>query len=155
MDEGRGKTGFQSTPQMPLDPGQARPVVRSLDGVHGIDLIAISDDYLFFASDWNGVYRIPKYGGNVDEVEEHRDGIIRGLAANDREVFWVPVHFGARPEGQLDLRRRAVEGGQVTILRNDVNAPCLDGMIPQPGFAWRSQSAGRVGNPLRVSIRIV
>jgi hypothetical protein len=122
---GCGRTGLEawdSGPSSSTDTPSARDLGAGLGSLlvfqHSIDELAISEDYLFFSSDWQGVYRLPKYGGSLEAVAEDRKAITRGLAANARQVFWGPVTFTSEGIAEYRLLRRAAEGGPVTTMLN-------------------------------------
>ena len=119
--------GFESKLQMQLGSPDGVPVVRSLDSSHDIELFALGDEYLFFSSNWNGVFRVPKFGGAVEAVEEDHAAITGALAANARDVFWERVRFDGNGFPLRKLLRRSTDLGPASTLRNDD----FDALLPE------------------------
>lgn len=57
--------------------------------------IALSEDYVYFVAWRNGVYRIPKYGGEVVAIEEDTSAFFYYVAANASTVVWVRAPYDA------------------------------------------------------------
>src|SRR5437870_1495228 len=54
------------------------------------DEMAVSGNFLYFNIPWHGVFRMPKYGGDVSPIEEaNGNEDFRGIAVNDTDVFWA------------------------------------------------------------------
>jgi hypothetical protein len=98
----------------PPEPGQAFSLARVTDPTRDqiVDL-AVSDDYVFFAASWDGVYRIPKYGGTLSAVEVEADANVIALAANHDRVFWSHNTFGQNDRVSQSIRTRAAAGGPI------------------------------------------
>lgn len=116
---GPSKTRFDTDLQVPSDPGAGAPLVRTIGADHLILNMALSDDYLFLTTQWDGIYRLPKYGGAVDAVANDPNVLFNALTGNAREVFWIEVHFGPGDEVHQGLRRRAAAGGPIATMRSD------------------------------------
>lgn len=108
----------------PKKPGEAYSLVRAASADDQITSIAVSDNYLFFATSWKGVYRLPKYGGAIDPVEEDADAIASVAASRDT-VFWNRTTFGGGDIAHTQLKKRAAAGGASSVL--------LDGEFSLPG----------------------
>ncbi len=104
---------------MPFDPGAGAPLVRTIGPDHLIANMALSDDYLFVTTQWDGIYRLPKYGGAVEAVATDPKAQFNALAANARDVFWVEVRFGPKDELHQKLLRRTAAGGPISTMRSD------------------------------------
>jgi hypothetical protein len=113
------KTRFDTALQVPFDPGAGAPLVRTIGPDHLILNMALSDDYLFLTTQWDGIYRLPKYGGAVEPVATNPSAQFNALAANARDVFWVEVRFGPNDEPHQKLQRRAAAGGPISTMRSD------------------------------------
>src|SRR6478672_6425964 len=45
-----------------------------------IDAMALSDNYLFMAVNWHGVYRMPKFGGPIEELDSDEGATFDSVA---------------------------------------------------------------------------
>jgi len=108
--------------------GQQRTFLIGLDDPeyrHQFDQMAVAGNFLYFNIPWYGVYRMPKYGGEVQPIEE-ANGIedFRGIATNETDVYWARMSsFGsAGPDfPHSRLRRQALGGGSVqTVAEGDI-----------------------------------
>ncbi len=106
--------GYNVTVQTPVEPGQPYTLASGVDSNHAIHYIAVSGDYLFFATRWQGVYRLPKYGGDLQVVESDANANTYGLASNGTDVFWI---HGT--DGDDELRRRSTSGGEIVTMRDN------------------------------------
>ena len=113
------KTRFDTELRVPFDPGAGAPLVRTIGPDHLIANMALSDDYLFVTTQWDGIYRLPKYGGAVEAVATDPNAQFNALAANARDVFWVEVRFGPKDELHQKLLRRTAAGGPISTMRSD------------------------------------
>ena len=127
-----GAAGFESPSSAAPDSTGGISVVRPLDVVHGIEHIALSGDYLFFSSNWNGVYRVPKTGGAVEVVEEDHSAVFTALTANSSEVLWERVRFDGQGYPYRTFLRRSTSLGPVaTIVASDqFDSLDKDGLLP-------------------------
>ena len=113
------KTRFDTELRVPFNPGAGAPLVRTIGPDHLIANMALSDDYLFVTAQWDGIYRLPKYGGAVEAVATDPNAQFNALAANARDVFWVEVRFGPKDELHQKLLRRTAAGGPISTMRSD------------------------------------
>jgi hypothetical protein len=93
----------------PTSAGEAYSLVRAT-GDYEIQDMAISDDYVFFGTLFQGIYRSSKYGGELDAFEP--DGDNAALAASRDRLFWTHP----RSDISLQLRTRAAAGGATSVL---------------------------------------
>ena len=112
--------GFDGELEAPPGPGQGYSLVRRTDGNHQTTHIAVSDDYVFFTSDWQGLYRVPKYGGAIEAVEADSHALVQGVATNGSDVFWTHATFGANDAPHIKLKRRSATGGPITVIKEGV-----------------------------------
>src|SRR5438552_13090003 len=89
------------------------------------DKIAVSGNFLYFNIPWFGVYRMPKYGGDVYPIEEaHGVENFPGVATNETDVYWTRASaFGsAGPDfPHTRLRGQALGGGSIrTVAEGDI-----------------------------------
>jgi hypothetical protein len=99
----------------PKKPGEAYSLVRTSSDKDQIVSISVSDNYLFFATSWKGVYRLPKYGGPVEPVEEDADAVAT-VAANRDSVIWSRTTFGSGDAPYTQIKKRAAAGGASSIV---------------------------------------
>ena len=111
---------FETSFPPPATPDQPFILVRAagpLTRPEIIGRIAVSGDYLFFASITDGIYRMPKYGGDLSTVEEDLHGTFSHVAANATDVFWDHTTYDKNNRRHLSIHRRAIAGGPtVTML---------------------------------------
>ncbi|HEX2659132.1 MAG TPA: hypothetical protein VHU40_12705 [Polyangia bacterium] len=101
----------------------ARSLLLGLDDVERkmwFDQMAVSGNYLYFNIPWHGVYRMPKYSGDIIPLEE-ANGVedFRGIAVNATDVFWSKESsFGSvGPDFPYTrLRRQPLVGGAITTV---------------------------------------
>jgi hypothetical protein len=98
-----------------LQPGESGTLVQ-IDDRHWIEEMALSDNYLFFAVAWSGVYRMPKYGGDIVALEEDPHGQFYHVATEGDRVYWIHVTFDARDYPHTQVRSQRVDGGPITTL---------------------------------------
>lgn len=111
----------------PKKPGEAYSLVRAASAEDYITSITVSDNYLFFSTSWKGVYRLPKYGGAIDPVEEDADAIAN-VVANRDTVFWNRTTFGGGDVPHTQIKKRAAAGGTSSILLDgDFSLPTSSG----------------------------
>jgi hypothetical protein len=110
---------FDTTTIPPKQPGDPYSLLRfannnvdtAFDQINGI---ALSDDYLFVAANWGGVYRFPKYGGPVSVVQEGGSSEYSLVAANRKTVFWDDDSFGPGDSPGGEIRSRSAVGGSTS-----------------------------------------
>jgi len=101
---------LDATSIAPSDSFQAYSLARVKDGDGEIEDLVVSDDYVFFIAFWQGIYRMPKYGGDVELIEQSRKANIIALAANHEQVFWQRF-AGSDEQSHFDLHLQAIAGG--------------------------------------------
>jgi hypothetical protein len=109
----------------PLAPGQGYSLARTHAETYEIKHFAVSDDYLFFSSDWHGLIRMPKYGGSWDWVDEDSQAVVSAVTTNASEAFWVRSTFGPGDVPHTKVERRSATGG-VTRIVNDGSVDTAD-----------------------------
>jgi len=98
---------------------------------HNLDQMAVAGNFLYFNVPWSGVYRMPKYGGEIHPIEQ-ADGVedFRGIATNDTDLYWARLSdFGsAGPDfPHSRLRRQPLGGGATqTVTEGDI---AFDGSV--------------------------
>jgi hypothetical protein len=109
----------ERTPQNPLESpvgevqtaGAPRTVVRIADAFkdnHWINDIAIDGDDLYVATAWDGVYRLPKFGGGITALDETANNTeYSEVATGDGAVIWEAASFDKRDFPTNHLRRVA------------------------------------------------
>src|SRR5262249_33437660 len=80
-------------PNPNFQPGASGTLVELTDQTHQIFAMALSANYVYFAVPWAGLYRMPKYGGDVFAVQEDAHGLFDQVATNGGHVFWDYVTF--------------------------------------------------------------
>jgi hypothetical protein len=132
--------GYNVTLRPPVEPGKPYTLISGLDPEHEIDDLGVSGDYVFFATSGQGVYRLPKYGGQLQAVELDRKAHTVGIAGNATEVFWLHDGYEEGDKSVLELRRREATGGEVTTLPIDgyrpVNANFTPTMLADAGHVY-------------------
>lgn len=129
----------------PLEPGQAGTLLELADPGRSISEVALSSNYLYFAVDWAGVYRMPKYGGDVVPLQQDRNAIFRHVSTHGDRVFWDYITFpNDTPETSLYTRvnSQPVEGGPTTTIAEGYFGISL-GFADSGGYlVWSSYPAG-------------
>ena len=125
---GAGACNGARTPQNPLESpvgevqtaGAPRTVVRIADAFkddHWINDIAIDGDDLYVATAWDGVFRLPKFGGGITALDETANNTeYLELATGDGAVFWTAPIFDENDNGTVRLRRVASGGAAVSTI---------------------------------------
>jgi hypothetical protein len=112
------QTLFDNTAIAPKQPGDAWSVLRvrdhSVEPNDIIDVIAVSDDYLFWAGQYDGIYRMPKYGGEIEVLDSGRSGQYHTLDVAGDHVYWTRENTGIGPNESI--KRRGLTGGPVTTI---------------------------------------
>jgi hypothetical protein len=154
-----------SSPSSKLDTTTVSPAeaggVRSLARVRGftnngqppqgtqISMIALSDDYLFMAVRWDGVYRLPKYGGPAEVVDSVPGADYLEVAANRSRVFWDHSTYDDHDHADTRLQARSATGGSPSTLVEG-NFGLYETNVSQPFQADEQNlyyiSGNRVGN---------
>ncbi len=116
---GAGACGGASAPRNPLEAplgeiqtaGAPTTIVRvagAMESEHWINDIAIDGNDLYVTVAWDGVYRLPKYGGGFTTLDVGGHNTEFGeLAAGDGAVFWVATSFDGNDFPTTHLRRVA------------------------------------------------
>jgi hypothetical protein len=99
-----------------LRPGETGTLLELNDDRHWIEAIALSDNNLFIAVEWAGVYRMPKYGGDVVPLDEDANGAFYQLATDGDRVYWIHVTFDDSDYPFTEIKSQPVEGGPTTII---------------------------------------
>lgn len=99
-----------------LRPGETGTLLELTDGGHWIRDIAVSDNYLFIAVSWGGVYRMPKYGGDVVPLDEDPHGEFYQLATDGTRVYWIHVTFDDRDYPYTVVKSQSVDGGATATI---------------------------------------
>ena len=106
---------IDSSLKTPLKPGEAYSLARITDDRYWISSIAVSDNYLFLATSWQGVYRLPKYGGALTAVEEDSNAV-NLVTANRDTVFWNRTTFGSGDTPHTQVKQQPAAGGTTSTL---------------------------------------
>ncbi|HRI52600.1 MAG TPA: hypothetical protein PLW65_20695 [Pseudomonadota bacterium] len=120
---------IDSSLKTPLKPGEAYSLARVTDDKYWISSIAVSDNYLFLATSWQGVYRMPKYGGALTAVEED-DKAVGRVAANRDTVFWNRTTFGAGDAPHTQVKQQPAAGGATSTLLEGDFGPFATNLYP-------------------------
>ena len=120
---------IDSSLKTPLKPGEAYSLARVTDDKYWISSIAVSDNYLFLATSWQGVYRMPKYGGALTAVEED-DKAVGRVAANRDTVFWNRTTFGSGDAPHTQVRQQPAAGGATSTLQEGDFGPFGTNLYP-------------------------
>jgi hypothetical protein len=129
--QGEPTFAFADTLQVPVAEGQGTSLVRTNDSSSEIAHLAVSDDYLFFSINWQGLVRMPKYGGPPDWVDQDAQAEVLDVTADGAEAFWVRSTFaepGDVPHTKLE--RRLASGGPVGIMKDGGIGAGIAGQIP-------------------------
>ena len=96
--------------------GQVHTLLEANENVSQIVTMALTDNYLYFAASWDGVYRLPKYGGPVEVVEAGAKHDGRVLMATKDSVIWVKTHDDGSDHPITEIKRRSENGGPTSVL---------------------------------------
>jgi hypothetical protein len=99
-----------------LQPGQSATLVELQDDRHWFGAIALSENYLFFTVAWAGVYRMPKYGGDIVALEEDPSSDFGHVVTDGERVYWNHNQFDSRDYVHTEVRSQPVDGGPTTTL---------------------------------------
>jgi hypothetical protein len=137
-------SGDDGTPAATTVPVQL--LVRLVHGDKEIRDLAVTDDHLYFATWWEGVYRLPKYGGELEVVEAGSNNLFEPLTTSRNEVFWVRTRFDKDDYPAIAIKRRADSGGPTSVLFSGDW-----GVTDSPQFQANARGlymiAGRAGAP--------
>jgi hypothetical protein len=97
-------------------PGEAGTLLQLTGPDHQISQIALSANYLYLAVPWAGVYRMPKYGGEVVPLQEDANALFRHVATDGDRVFWDYVTFNDSGRPHTQVRGQASGGGTTTTI---------------------------------------
>jgi hypothetical protein len=108
----------------PVTTGDLKPDERGVSvlaqavgpGLTEFDGMALSDNYLFLAMNWHGVYKMPKFGGPVEVLDADDSALFQSLVTNGTDVVWQKTTFDSNPNGTAQVKRQAVDGGPTQIL---------------------------------------
>jgi hypothetical protein len=81
-----------------------------------IDAMALSDNYLFFAMNWHGVYKMPKFGGPIEVLDADDGAIFLPLATNGSDVIWQKITFDSNDNGFGQIKKQPVDGGSTQVV---------------------------------------
>lgn len=109
---------FSSNLQVPQKPGDGYGLVRTIDDRHVIGHISVGGNFVFFEIPWQGLYQMPKYGGNVTAVDRDTKAEFFGVVASGSELLWLKSHFDSNDYADELLLRRPTEGGPTAVLRH-------------------------------------
>ena len=139
-------------------PGEAGTLLELGDPRQSIRAIALSSNYVYFAVDWAGVYRMPKYGGDIAALQEDRNALFRHLATDADRVYWDHITFPSDddPANSLhtQVRSQSLAGGaSTTIAEGNFGIYDGEGIEASGGrLYWMSYPAGSTAASLeRVS----
>jgi hypothetical protein len=107
-DEAAAQPGTMGAP--------AQPLVLVTVGEGRIRNIAVTDDYLYFSAWWEGVYRIPKHGGDIEVIEAGAKNLFEPLATTHNEAFWVRMRFNDEDYPSVEVKHRPDSGGPIGVL---------------------------------------
>jgi hypothetical protein len=101
-----------------------QPLVRLTQGDGMIRNIAVTDEYLYFATWWEGVYRLPRYGsegdgsgaGPLEVIEAGAKNLFEPLTTSQHGAFWVRSRYDDRDYPSVEVKRRDDAGGSLTTL---------------------------------------
>ncbi len=144
---------IDSSLKTPLKPGEAYSLARLTDDKYRISSIAVSDNYLFLATSWQGVYRMPKYGGALTAVEEDAKAVGR-VAANRDTVFWNRTTFGSGDAAHTQVKQQPAAGGATSILFEGDFGPFGNSEYPTFVATGDALYMMRSDNPGDFSIRL-
>jgi len=99
-----------------LQPGEAGTLLELNDDRHWIRDIVVSDNYLFVAVAWAGLYRMPKYGGDIVAVEEDPNSDYGHVATDGERVYWNHNEFDSNDYVHTEVRSQPVDGGPTATL---------------------------------------
>lgn len=129
-----------------LRPGEMGTLLEVNDDSHWIEAIALSDNNLFIAVEWAGVYRMPKYGGDVVPLDEDANGAFYQLATDGTRVYWIHVTFDDSDYPFTEIKSQPVEGGPTTIIARGqfgiFNGGPSNRFQIADGFAYFSEDLG-------------
>ena len=109
-------TIVSSTLQEPAKPGDGYGLVKTTDDRHVILHLETAENTLFFEIPWQGVYAMPKYGGDIATIDRDTKADFMGLAVSGDQIVWLKGDSN-EISGSL-LWRRPAEGGPSTLLRH-------------------------------------
>jgi hypothetical protein len=95
---------------------QTQQFIRIVRGDGEIRTIAVTDDYFYWASFWEGVYRVPKLGGDIEVIEAGTGSEFEPLTTSHNDVFWVRSSFDDRDYPSVQIKHRADSGGGIGVL---------------------------------------
>jgi hypothetical protein len=81
-----------------------------------INWIALSDNYLFLVVNWNGVFRMPKYGGPIDIIDGDRRAEFDFALTSGKRVYWNHDTFGPGDSPDNRIEGRDIAGGASNTL---------------------------------------
>ena len=111
-----------STLQVPPNPGDGYGLVKTSDSQSVIRHLGVAGNSLFFEIPWQGLYGMPKYGGNVTAVDRDTKADFRGLVTFGDDLLWLKSHFDSNDFPDDFILRRPAAGGPSTRLRHgDLN----------------------------------
>lgn len=108
---------LSATLLLPTSPGDGYGLVKTADSLHDIRNVRVAGNSLFFEIPWQGLYAMPKYGGDITAVDRDPAADFFGLATTGDTVLWLKAHAGANDVVDDFILRRPVEGGATTPLR--------------------------------------
>jgi hypothetical protein len=143
------------SPQLQVDlgrvvqPGAPATLLHLSNPDQQIYKMALSTNYLFVSVDWSGVYRIPKYGGDIVPLQEDRNALFRHLAIAGDNVVWDQITF---PPGKTYTRvhSQPLAGGPTTtIAEGSFAISDSGGIAPSGGYLyWVDYGASSSGSSL-------
>ena len=99
-----------------LQPGETGTLLELQDDRHWIDGIVVSENYLFIAVMWAGVYRMPKYGGDIVPLDEDLQAAFYHLGTDGARVYWNHVTFDERDYPYTVVKSQPLDGGPTSIV---------------------------------------
>jgi hypothetical protein len=121
---------FDVTTIAPARDGDPYTILRVNDSPPNVlEMLALSGDYLYFAVSWNGIHRMPKYGGTVSDVDTGRT--IEGSGGRSQpyldvrsvgsDVMWSIGNPGANGVVNIEFLASNASGGVRTLLQTTDN----------------------------------
>jgi len=118
---------FSSTLEAPAKPGDGYRLVSTSDDRDQINHISVSGNSLFFEVPWQGLFQMPKYGGDVTAVDRDTHAMFSGLASSGGELLWLKSHFDSHDYPDDFILWRPAAGGPTAVLRHaDLNTVSIN-----------------------------